>query len=74
MGQSLAMVDVTYSVRDDRQVDAHIGPEWPVLDHALGDSISSLPPAGWPYVTRRSARVSHCLNASTDRVQMKSHG
>lgn len=40
------MVDVTFSVRDDLQVDAHLGPEWPVFDHALGDSISSLPPRG----------------------------
>ena len=39
-------MDVTFSVRDDLQVDAHLGSEWPVYDHALGDSISSLPPRG----------------------------
>ena len=39
---------MSFSVRDDLQVDAHLGPEWPVFDHALGDSISSLPPRGAP--------------------------
>ena len=40
------MVEVNFSVRDDLQVDARLGPEWPVFDDALGDSISSLPPRG----------------------------
>jgi len=46
MGQSVSVVEVTFSVRDDLQVDAHLGPDWPVFNDALADSISSLPPRG----------------------------
>jgi hypothetical protein len=42
------VVNVTFSVREDLQVDAHLSPDWPIFDHALGDSISSLPPRGAP--------------------------
>ena len=41
-------MNVDFSARDDLQVDAHLGPDWPVVDHALGDSILSLPPRGSP--------------------------
>ena len=41
-------LDVTFSVRDDGQVDALIGPELPVFQEALNDSVSSLPPRGAP--------------------------
>ena len=40
-------IEVRFSVRDDGQVDAHLGPGWPTFDVALNDSISSLPPRGW---------------------------
>lgn len=33
-------------MRADGQVDASLGPEWPLFNHALADSISSLPPRG----------------------------
>jgi hypothetical protein len=39
-------MNVGFSVRTDGQVDVHLGPEWPVLNDALNDSISSLPPRG----------------------------
>jgi len=39
-------VEATFSVRDDGQVDAHLGDEWPIFTEALNDSISSLPPRG----------------------------
>lgn len=37
---------VSFSTRDDGQVDAHLGPEWPIFNAALDDSISSLPHRG----------------------------
>ena len=39
---------VSFSVRDDGQVDAHVDDRLPVLNAALSDSISSLPPRGAP--------------------------
>jgi hypothetical protein len=33
-------------VRDDGQVDVDVGSAWPILNDALNDSISSLPPRG----------------------------
>jgi hypothetical protein len=39
-------MEVTYSIRDDGQVDAHVGPDLPLFNEALSDSISSLPPRG----------------------------
>ncbi len=41
------LMEVRFSVRDDGQVDVHLGPEWPIFDVALNDSVSSLPPLGW---------------------------
>lgn len=40
------MVDVDFSEREDGQVDATLGPGWPLFNHALADSVSSLPPRG----------------------------
>ena len=42
------MPEVTFTKRDDGQVDAHLGDEWPIFNHALADSVSSLPPRGAP--------------------------
>lgn len=39
-------MEVTFTTRDDGQVDAFIGPGRPVFQEALLDSISSLPPRG----------------------------
>jgi hypothetical protein len=39
-------MEFIFSTRDDGQVDARLGPEWPLFSEALGDSISSLPPRG----------------------------
>jgi hypothetical protein len=39
-------VEATFSIRDDGQVDVHLGSEWRLFDEALNDSISSLPPRG----------------------------
>jgi hypothetical protein len=39
-------VDVTFSLRDDGRVDAHLGEGWRIFQDALDDSISSLPPRG----------------------------
>ena len=39
-------MDVRFSVRDDGLVDADLGPDWPIFNEALWDSISSLPPRG----------------------------
>jgi hypothetical protein len=44
--QAVSMVEVSFSTRDDGQVDAWIGPGRPALQEALHDSISSLPPRG----------------------------
>jgi hypothetical protein len=41
-------VDVTFSVRADGQVDAHLAAGWQIFQDALDDSISSLPPRGAP--------------------------
>ena len=41
-------MEVTFSTRDDGQVDGRIGTDQPVLQEALDDSISSLPPRGAP--------------------------
>jgi hypothetical protein len=37
---------LTFSLRDDGQVDAHLGEAWRIFQDALDDSISSLPPRG----------------------------
>ncbi len=42
----LLAVDVTFSERDDGQVDARLDGDWPTFNHTLEDSISSLPPRG----------------------------
>lgn len=41
-------MEVQFSTREDGQVDASLGPDWPLFNHALGDSVSSLPPRGEP--------------------------
>ena len=46
--QDALVIEVTFSVRQDGQVDALLGDEWPIFNEALGDSISSLPPRGAP--------------------------
>src|SRR5437899_1886023 len=46
IGQSES-VEVDFAqLRDDGTVDARLGPEWPIFNEALADSISSLPPRG----------------------------
>jgi hypothetical protein len=61
-------VDVTFSVRDDGQVDAHLGEDWRIFQDALDDSISSLPPRGavgngpstyWVDHAEEGARTAH---------------
>lgn len=37
---------MTFTERPDGQVDATLGPEWPLFNEALYDAISSLPPRG----------------------------
>ena len=39
-------MNVTFRTRDDGQVDAYLDDAWPILNEALADSISSLPPRG----------------------------
>jgi hypothetical protein len=39
-------VEITFAVRDDGQVDVRLPDAWPILNEALNDSISSLPPRG----------------------------
>ena len=39
-------MDMRFTQRQDGQVDVDLGPEWPLFNEALGDSISSLPPRG----------------------------
>ncbi len=39
-------MDVRFSERPDGQIDASLGPDWPVFNEALSDSVSSLPPRG----------------------------
>ena len=39
-------MDFEFSVRVDGQVDLQLGPDWPIFNEALPDSISSLPPRG----------------------------
>jgi hypothetical protein len=43
-------LNARFPVRDDGQVDAQLDGEWPLFNHALSDSISSLPPRGAPGV------------------------
>lgn len=59
-------LEVSFSVRDDGQIDAALVGEWPVFNEALSDSISSLPPRGkrgrgpstyWIDVADRGARI-----------------
>ena len=59
-------LEANFSVRDDGQIDASLVGDWPVLNHALSDSISSLPPRGkrgrgpstyWIDVADRGARL-----------------
>jgi len=33
-------------LRDDGTVDARLGPDWPIFNEALADTVSSLPPRG----------------------------
>ena len=42
----ISTLNATFLIRDDGQVDAHIDGGWPLFNHALNDSISSLPPRG----------------------------
>lgn len=60
-------VETRFTVRADGQVDAHLEGDWPTFNHALEDSISSLPPRGergtgpstyWIDVADRGARRS----------------
>jgi hypothetical protein len=39
-------MNVTFTIRDDGQVDAYLDDAWPIFNEALADSISSLPPRG----------------------------
>lgn len=39
-------MEVTFSVREDGQIDARLEGGWPTFNLALQDSISSLPPRG----------------------------
>ena len=64
-------LDVIFSVRDDGQIDAELAGDWPVLNEALSDCISSLPPRGergtgpstyWIDVADRGARVASVRN------------
>ncbi|MCP4960166.1 MAG: hypothetical protein GY925_12970 [Actinomycetia bacterium] len=64
---------VTFTTRDDGQVDAHLGGDWPIFNHALGDCISSLPPRGaggngpstyWVDVAANA--LGRCLASGTD--------
>jgi hypothetical protein len=41
-------MEVRFSVCNDGQVDAQLGPDRPIFNLALSDSISSLPPRGQP--------------------------
>ena len=41
-------MEVRFEHRDDGQVDAVLPDADALVNHALGDSISSLPPRGWP--------------------------
>jgi hypothetical protein len=59
-------LEVRFSVRDDGQIDAELAGDWPVLNEALRDGISSLPPRGergrgpstyWIDAADRGARV-----------------
>ena len=59
-------LEVSFSVRDDGQIDAELAGDWPVFNEALSDSISSLPPRGkrgrgpstyWIDVADRRARL-----------------
>jgi hypothetical protein len=66
-------VEFAFNTRDDGQVDARIVGDYPLLNHALADSISSLPPRGetgagpstyWIDVARKGA-----VNAARDRSE-----
>jgi len=39
-------MSIEFSLRDDGQVDANLGADWPIFTDALNDAISSLPPRG----------------------------
>lgn len=41
-------MQLSFSAREDGQVDAHLDDGLPVFNHALADCISSLPPRGAP--------------------------
>ncbi len=43
---NMRFLEVDLSVSDDGQIDASLGADWPMFNHALSDSISSLPPRG----------------------------
>ena len=41
------MVAVQFiQLRDDGTIDARLGPEWPIFNEALADTVSSVPPRG----------------------------
>ncbi len=42
----ISWMEFVFSIRDDGQVDASLGPGWPLFNEALADSVSSLPPRG----------------------------
>jgi hypothetical protein len=49
IGHSEPVLEVQFvQLRDDGTVDARLGPEWPIFNEALADTVSSLPPRGSP--------------------------
>jgi hypothetical protein len=60
------VVDVNFSVRDDLQVDAHLGPGWPVFNDGLGDSISSLPPGEHLGTVRRPNWIDEAVRGAKE--------
>jgi hypothetical protein len=68
---TIRYMEVDFSVRDDGQIDASLAGDWPMFNHALSDSISSLPPRGkrgrgpstyWIDVADRGARLASECN------------
>jgi hypothetical protein len=62
-------MEVRFSVRDDGQVDVHLGPEWPIFNVALNDSISSLPPRGWTGNGPSTYWIDHAARGALDAQQ-----
>jgi hypothetical protein len=42
----MSSAEAEFNRRDDGNIDARLGDEWPLFNEALADSISSLPPRG----------------------------